>query len=61
MLNVLEIVAGVVLGLGTVCAVFWFTFRSPPPINRDAADRLNSEGMFDQSGLNGGSDGHHGV
>ena len=31
----LQIMAGVVLGLATIVAVFWITFRRPPPLRTD--------------------------
>ena len=61
MLKALEIGIGIVLGFGVVAGVFWFTFRNPPPMDRDASDRLNSGGQIDVGALYGGHDGSHGA
>lgn len=61
MLKMVEIAVGLVIGFGTVAAVFWFTFRSPPSIDRFAADRASSNGFMDQDVSHDGGGGHHGV
>ena len=61
MAEALEIVAGIMLGLGAVGSIFWLTFRRPPSIDWNASDWLSSGGYVDQGDSGIGHGGHHGA
>ena len=56
-LQVLEVLAGAIAGIGVIVGVFWFTFASPPPRRSDCPAEnppgLGSDGSADFSGHSG--------
>ena len=59
---ILQIIAGVALGLGGIGAVFWITFRQPPPprpMDNTTAAVPNSDADYLVRNMNDDDNGGH--